>query len=561
MWWLDRLAAEILAPLAVWVFASSLDDFLLDVSFLVLWLRSRRERLGTSAPSRATAPACDNKIAIMIPCWDEEAVIEQMLEHNLAAIDYENYDIWLGVYPNDEGTLARVAACTERFGRVHYVVCPHGGPTTKADCLNWIYGGIVHAEQECGERYGILLQHDAEDLIHPDALRCIDQNIGRFDMIQIPVFPLPTPLRDATHGTYCDFFAEFHMKELRQRAEFGGFVPSAGVGTAYRRDVLTELRVAKGGRVFDPESLTEDYAIGFDLHDLGSSQTLLHAAASHWPSIGRRPTVRRDQPRDLPVATRAYLPRRLREAIRQRTRWVLGIALQSWGTFGRRAGGRQLYWLWRDRKGLVGHPASLLANLLFCYGIGRWIVSVEGGSAWHLGDLLMSSPWLLPLLLTNSVLIVWRQLVRGYFSYRVYGWRQAVTVPLRAPWANIINCCATLRALWVFASASWQRRPLRWAKTVHSYPSRQSLARQRPRLGELLVAMGKVEVAAVESALRSDRSGQRLGEYLIRQGWLGQVDLDRALRRQQGDPGGGLTGLSYRPSYQPGSLPIGSTSA
>jgi len=69
--------------------------------------------------------------------------------------------------------------------------------------------------------------------------------------------------------------------------------------------------------------------------------------------------------------------------------------------------------------------------------------------------------------------------------------------------------------------------------------------------------MGKVEIAIIESALRSDRRGRRLGEYLINQGWLEQADLDRALRRQQGDPGGGLPRLSYHH----GSLPIGSTSA
>ena len=66
-------------------------------------------------------PSRESKIAIMIPCWDEEAMIEQMLEYNLGAIDYENYDIWLGVYPNDGGTLARAVACAETFSRVCYV--------------------------------------------------------------------------------------------------------------------------------------------------------------------------------------------------------------------------------------------------------------------------------------------------------------------------------------------------------------------------------------------------------------------------------------------------------
>ncbi len=557
MWWLDRLAADILAPLAVWVFASSLDDFLLDVSFVVLWLRSRRERDTSAAPSGVGASTASRqaKIGIMIPCWDEEAVIEQMLEHNLTAIDYENYDVWLGVYPNDDATLAKVSACEASFGRVHYVVCPHDGPTTKADCLNWIYDGITHAEQRRGETYDVLLQHDAEDLIHRDALKRIHENIGRFDMIQIPVFPLATPLRNATHGTYCDFFAEFHMKELRQRAEFGGFVPSAGVGTAYRRKALEALRLAKKGRVFDEECLTEDYAVGFDLYRLGCSQTLLHADAAPWPRIGAERAAGRHQPRGLPVATRAYFPRRLREAARQRTRWVLGIALQSWGNFGWRADGRQLYWLWRDRKGLVGHPASMLANLIFCYGLVSWIGSIEDGSVWRFGGLLASDSWLLPLLVINSVLIVWRQLVRGYFSHRVYGWRQALSVPLRAPWANVINCCATLHALWIFAWARWRGQSLRWAKTTHSYPSRQSLAGERPRLGELLVVMGKVDIGIVESALQSDRQGQRLGEYLIGQGSLAEIDLDRALRRQQGNPGGRLGGMTH-PAQ---TLPIGSS--
>ena len=485
-------------------------------------------------------------MAVMIPCWDEATVIERMIEHNLKVIDYENYDVWLGVYPNDDATIAKASVCEARFERVHYVVCPHEGPTTKADCLNWIIAGIVNAEQQRGQRYDVIVQHDAEDLVHRDAFKRIHENIGRFDMIQIPIFPLPTPLIKATHGTYCDFFAEFHMKELRQRAEFGGFVPSAGVGTAYRRGVLDKLQASKGGRVFDEESLTEDYAVGFDLHHLGCRQTLLHSKAVDWPRICPSRSQEREYSRGLPVATRAYFPERFRQAIRQRSRWVAGIALQSWQRFGWQPGGRQLYWLWRDRKGLVGHPASMLANLIFCYGLVRWVDAARADSPWYLGELLASNPWLLPLLIINTVLIVWRQLVRGYFSQRVYGWGQALTVPLRAPWANLINCCASLRALWIFAQARWQRRPLRWAKTAHSYPGKQSLAELRPKFGELLVAMGKVDRGIVEQALRSNRKGYRLGEYLIRQGSLTDSDLHQALRRQQGSPIVSFEGTAFQ---------------
>lgn len=469
MAFLDRLTAEILAPLAVWVFASSLDDLFLDVSYLLLWFRARTPGAAGDVRPRSSprSEGVPSRIAIMIPCWDEASVIQPMLEHNLAAIDDARHDVWLGVYPNDQATQSRVAAVAARFGHVRFAVCPHDGPTTKADCLNSIFEEIEHHEIAIGHRYDIILQHDAEDLIHPDALRRIDEASRRYDMIQVPVFPLATPLSEFTHGTYCDFFAEFHVKELRQRAQFGGFVPSAGVGTAYRREVFDALRKAGGRHVFDEQSLTEDYAIGLRIHRLGLSQTLLHV-----PAAGRGGEL---------VATRAYFPKRPADAIRQRARWVTGIALQSWASIGWRAGPGQLYWLWRDRKGLLGHPASVAANLIFCYGAARWGWALSTGGSWHFGELLSEQPALLDLLSANLVMILWRQLVRGACSWRVYGWKMALTVPLRAPWANVIDCCATLRAVTQFMQARAGHRPLRWSKTSHSYPSQGLLAELRAR--------------------------------------------------------------------------------
>ena len=40
----------------------------------------------------------------------------------------------------------------------------------------------------------MIVTHDAEDLIHPEELRWINYYAGRFDFIQTPVLPLPTPL-------------------------------------------------------------------------------------------------------------------------------------------------------------------------------------------------------------------------------------------------------------------------------------------------------------------------------------------------------------------------------
>ena len=140
MWWLDGLTINILAPLAVWVFASSLDDLILDASYLWFWFRSRGSGSGRSFVPPPASP--EPRIAILIPCWDEADVIEEMLERNLAAIDYSNYQFWLGVYPNDAATRGKAMACSARLPGVRYVICSRDGPTTKADCLNAVYEGI-----------------------------------------------------------------------------------------------------------------------------------------------------------------------------------------------------------------------------------------------------------------------------------------------------------------------------------------------------------------------------------------------------------------------------------
>ena len=57
--------------------------------------------------------------------------------------------------------------------------------------------------------FEVIVTHDAEDLIHPDSLRWINHYMQEYDMVQVPVLPLPTPGRRLTHGVYCDEFAEF----------------------------------------------------------------------------------------------------------------------------------------------------------------------------------------------------------------------------------------------------------------------------------------------------------------------------------------------------------------
>ena len=517
IWLADRLAAGCLLPLCVWILLSGLDDLVVLLVFLYTRLPGR----GPPEPDEAELEGePEKRLAVFVPLWREEAVIASMLEHNLAAIRYRRYDFFVGAYPNDEPTLAAVRLVTDRFANVHLCPCPHDGPTSKADCLNWIFQRMLVHEDESGLRYDAVITHDAEDIIHPESFRWINAYLGRYEMVQTPVLAMPTPLRELTHGIYCDDFAEYHTKDMVVRQRLGGFVPSSGVGTGYRRDALERLAAEASNRLFEPGCLTEDYENGLRLSRLGCSQAFAPIR------------ILRD---GRPMATREYFPRRFRAALRQRTRWVTGIALQGWQRHGWRVGWRQRYWLWRDRKGLLGNPASLLANLLFVYGALTWVVARLSATPWTLGQIadLPSLRWLLAATLALGV-VHW--LARSACSARVYGWRFALGVPPRILLGNVLNAAAAVRAMGNFFWARLRHRPLVWVKTEHAYPSRAALMPHKRLLGEILVGSGYVSEEDLATALVTRPAGRKLGEHMVAGGRLREEDLYEALSLQQSLP-------------------------
>jgi adsorption protein B len=520
MLWLDRLCAGVLAPLAMWVLASGLDDLFLDLSAICFWLK---KRFGRQGPGCLLRPEREKSIALLIPAWREAGVIEQMLEQNIGGIRYSNYEVFVGVYPNDLPTLSRVVAAEKTCPRVHHALCPHDGPTSKADCLNAIYQAMLAWEEGQGRRFEVILHHDAEDVVHPGSLRSINAATERYDMVQVPVLPLDTPCWELTHGAYCDDFAQSHLRDLHTRVALGGFLPSCGVGTAYRRRSLERLAWNNGGRLFRPDCLAEDYLIGLELHRLGCSQVLLDAKAPGAAGL---------------AATREYFPRSFGRAVRQRARWVAGIALQSWQHAGWNAGPRQLYWLWRDRKALLNIPLTILANLIFVYGLAGWGWAAATGSTWRLREMVDAISGLRWLLVLNVALLVMRQLARITAVWPAYGVRHALVTPLRSLWGNRINFAAWWGALKLFAGAQLRRRVPAWAKTDHAYPAQPQLARQRRRLGEVLAETGILAAPAVERAFGMLQPGERLGEALVRLGALSEFQLYTALSMQQGIPFG-----------------------
>ena len=443
-------------------------------------------------------------------------MITGMVEHNLSAIRYNKYEFFIGAYPNDDPTLDAVRELERRYPRVHLAVCPHDGPTSKADCLNWIYQRMLLYEEKHGTCFDVVVTHDAEDLIHPEALRHINREAGAHGMIQIPVLPLPTPMSRWVHGVYCDEFAEWQLKDMPMRSEMGSFVPSNGVGTGYTREALDSLATEDHNLVFEPGCLTEDYENGLRLHRLGIPQTFV--------------------PLGEGAATREYFPQTLRAASRQRTRWVTGIALQTWERYGWRGGLAEVYWFWRDRKGLLGNPLGLLANLLFGYGLLSWAIAHWSGTQWSLPAHVV---WPTLLWITGA-LQVERLAVRFGCTARLYGVSFALGVPVRAFLANCINGVASLRALWIYARARINGRPLVWLKTEHAYPSRNALAEHRRRLGEILVGSGYIAEHTLARALLDQPPGVRLGEFLVARGEISEHDLYEALSLQQSLPSGEL---------------------
>jgi hypothetical protein len=119
---------------------------------------------------------------------------------------------------------------------------------------------------------------------------------------------------------------------------------------------------------------------------------------------------------------------------------------------------------------LLNQLPNLLAAGLFLFGLLRWLWSLFAGTPWAIGDAMTQRPWLAMLLASNAGLILWRLAVRTGFGWRIYGWRHAALAPIRMPWANVINFCASCMALRGFLRAKFGKQPLLWAKTVHSFP-------------------------------------------------------------------------------------------
>ena len=395
------------------------------------------------------AAARPGRIAILIPAWDEAQVIAAMLRHAIGTIDGGDWHIYVGVYPNDPATAAAIASVAS--ARITTVTGHRAGPTTKAQCLNTIWARLRDDEEGGGFRYKAVVLHDAEDVVHASEVRVYDRMIEGFDLVQIPVVPIIDPASRWIAGHYADEFAESHGKTIVVRHALGAAIPSAGVGCAFARDILDAVAQGRSGP-FDDDSLTEDYELGLRIAEHGGRGAFVRLAEAHGGRL---------------VAVRAHFPARLNDAVRQKTRWVAGIALAGWDRLGWHGGLVETWMRIHDRRAIVS-AAVLFAGYAAC------ALTMLVGALVRLRDHGGSPPtgaWVDMEITVCSLLLLWRLMLRALLTARTYGWREGARAVPRALVANVVAMMAAWRAIALYRRMR-RRGTLHWDKTAHHFPAR-----------------------------------------------------------------------------------------
>lgn len=456
LWIIDASAREMLLFAGVGLLLGGIDDLLVDL----VYIGHRIRHGGRARLTLATLPSphIAGRIAVFVAAWDEVAVIGGMLTTALDRYDHDNYRIYVGAYPNDRGTIDAIAAVAERDLRIRLVIGTRDGPTTKADCLNTLWHALCRDDLRDGAGANLptkaIVLHDAEDVVHAQELRVFDSLIEQYDVIQLPVLPLVHRGARLVSGHYADEFAESHAKQIVVRTALGAAMPLAGTGCAIAPAVLAMIAQARGGDPFDATSLTEDYELGLRLAELGARGIFARVAADDAGTV---------------VAVRAYFPCTLGGSVRQKTRWMMGIALAGWDRtgWGRPRAVADHWMRMRDRRA----PLAVVILAVGYLAVPIWLLSLlahgqAGGASPYANGAYPIAFWLL---VANGALLVWRLIVRMIFTGRSYGMREAIWALPRFLVGNLVSLIAAPRAVIVYIGMLRGAAPV-WDKTQHEFP-------------------------------------------------------------------------------------------
>jgi adsorption protein B len=454
LWLVER---ELLLFASFWFVIGAVDEAAVDGvwAWLRVTRRLRERRLTRDFEVRPLA----GRAAVLVAAWQEERVIGAMIAHTCRAWPQQDLTLYVGCYANDPATLSAALAGAAGDPRVRLVQVDVQGPTTKADCLNRLYAALCIDEARDGVRFRSVILHDAEDMVHPAGLAAIDEGLDRYEFIQLPVRPEPQPASPWIAGHYTDEFTEAHAKLMVVRDALGAAIPAAGVGCGFSRELLARFAAARGAAAatgpFAAECLTEDYELGMLVHRLGGKSRFLRL---------------RDAEGDL-VATRAYFPADLEAAVRQKARWIHGIALQGWDRLGWTRRPLDVWMTVRDRHG------PLVAGVLAAAYLLVFVELILAGArllGWHAPA--PYSPLLMAMLSISFAAFVWRATWRFFFTAREYGLAEGIRAVLRIPVGNVIAILAGRRALLAYVR-TLRGGAVRWDKTRHTtHPAEQPVA-------------------------------------------------------------------------------------
>lgn len=448
---IELITRELIIFSIIGFLLGGLDELIVDIIWIARkiwrrWFLYRKFKFPTSQMIRP--PQCPGQLAVFIPAWDESNVIAEMLTAATNRYHGASYRIFVGCYPNDPLTVAAVKSVNHP--NIEIIINDKDGPTTKADCLNNLWRALHTEPHLIGGNFKAVILHDAEDLVNTDELVVFDRLIEKNALVQLPVIPIVDPESRWVSGHYCDEFAEAHCKTLVVREFIGAGVPAAGVGCAIQYDALARLALERDGDPFDVDSLTEDYELGLRLHALGEKTIFVRL-----PQHGEAGMV----------ATKAHFPATLETAVRQKTRWTVGIALAGWDRLGWGHGLSECWMRLRDRRTIIAaviltsaYTAILLATLL-------WGLSLVTGIKPEIMDQAAEL-----LIGVNVALLFWRMVVRAYFVTQIYGWREGLISIPRTIVGNVIAIMAARRAVAQYWGIAKGNPPI-WDKTAHKFPS------------------------------------------------------------------------------------------
>lgn len=543
--WLYGLKV-IAITLAILMLISGIDDLFIDIAYWTrrLWRSVTVYRTHDYLDYKALYEPQEKALAIMVPAWNETGVIGNMARLAASSLDYENYHIFVGTYPNDPDTQRDVDEVCARFPNVHKVVCARPGPTSKADCLNNILDAILQFEHSARFNFSGFILHDAEDVISPLELRLFNYLVDRKDLIQIPVYPFERSWTHFTSLSYLDEFSELHGKDVPVREALAGQVPSAGVGTCFSRRAILALLADGDGIAFDVQSLTEDYDIGFRLRQKGMEEIFCRFPVVDENDTASRPFGQRARTANV-ICVREYFPDTFATAVRQKSRWIIGIVFQGFKTHRWSPSPILNYFLWRDRKGAIANFLSFAAMLMMLQLVAIMIYQHTVEGAWQFLSIFVGESWLKTLLGINFLLMANRIIQRMIFVTGYYGLLQGLLVIPRLFWGNLINFVANWRAIKQVIQHGDPRR-VAWDKTTHDFPTVSDRRSTQP-LGYILVDSGVMTQAQLEDALQNRIPGLKLGGSLVQLGYITAHQLAVALAKQAEVPMETIDPLALNP--------------